>query len=174
MEAMNKTWPKPKYVVRSDGSVLTLGDLPSAKTTRWVISRKTIVVDAVRGGIISLEDACWRYSLTLEEFYEWQSAIDRRRLQALNERRIGNVRAYDAAGHRPKEAPSQAPLAQLQRPSAASRTNVLPRRNPIPTISASTAKSPGLTDPVESGGPPGSRPIPRLSSQNMFRRRGML
>src|SRR5256885_13722995 len=83
MEAMNKeTWPKGKYVVRRDGSLLTLSDLPPAKTIRWVISRKTIVVDAVRGGLISLEDACCRYSLTLEEFSEWQTAIDRRRPQA--------------------------------------------------------------------------------------------
>ena len=115
MEAMNKkTWPKAKYVVRRDGSLLTLGDLPSAKTTRWVISRKTIVVDAVRGGLISMEDACWRYSLTLEEFSAWQTAIDRRRLQALSECRSGNVHAYDAAGHRPKEASSQPPRARLQ------------------------------------------------------------
>ena len=122
MEAMNKkTWPKAKYVVRHDGSLLTLGDLPSAKTIRWVISRKTIVVDAVRGGLISLEDACWRYSLTVEEFSAWQTAVDRRRPQALSECRSSNVHAYDAARHRPKEASSQPPLAQLQRPFAASR-----------------------------------------------------
>ena len=89
MEAMNKkTWPKAKYVVRRDGSLLTLGDLPSPKTIRWVIGRKTIVVDAVRGGLISLEDACWRYSLTLEEFSAWQTAVDRRRPQALSTGRV--------------------------------------------------------------------------------------
>ena len=79
MEAMNnRTWPKAKYVMRHDGSLLTLGDLPSAKTIRWVISRKTIVVEAVCGGLISLEDACRRYSLTLEEFSEWKAAVERR------------------------------------------------------------------------------------------------
>jgi Protein of unknown function (DUF1153) len=109
MEAMNKkTWPKAKYVVRRDGSLLTLGDLPSAKTIRWVISRKTIVVDAVRGGLISLEDACWRYSLTLEEFSAWQTAVDRRRRRALTfmpmmppdtdlKKRLRNLRSLEEA-----------------------------------------------------------------------------
>jgi Protein of unknown function (DUF1153) len=78
-----KTWPKAKCVARGDGSLLTLGDLPSPKIKRWVIGRKADVVDAVRGGLISLEDACWRYSLTLEEFSAWQTAVDRRGLQAL-------------------------------------------------------------------------------------------
>ena len=88
MEAMNKkTWPKAKYVVRRDGSLLTLGDLPSPKIKRWVIGRKADVVDAVRGGLISMEDACWRYSLTLEEFFAWQTAVDGRRPEAQSRRR---------------------------------------------------------------------------------------
>ena len=43
-----RLWPKAKYVMRRDGSLLTLGDLPCAKTKRWVIGRKADVVDAVR------------------------------------------------------------------------------------------------------------------------------
>ena len=78
-----KTLPKVKYVLRRDGSLLTLGDLPSPKIKRWVIGRKADVVDAVRGGLISLEDACRRYSLTLEEFSAWKTAVDRRRPQDL-------------------------------------------------------------------------------------------
>ena len=89
MEAMNKTtWPKAKYVVRYDGSLLTPGDLPSPNVKRWVIGRKADVVDAVRGGLISLEDACVRYSLSLEEFSVWQTAVDRRRPQVLSTRPV--------------------------------------------------------------------------------------
>jgi hypothetical protein len=35
------------------------------------------VVVAVRGGLLSLEDACRRYTLTVEEFLAWQRAIER-------------------------------------------------------------------------------------------------
>lgn len=49
-----------------DGSVLTRADLPIGNG-RWVPSRKAIVVAAVRGGLISLDEACARYRLTTEE-----------------------------------------------------------------------------------------------------------
>ncbi len=63
------------YVIGPDGSPLTLADLPAPGTTRWVIRRKAEVVAAVRGGLLSLEDACRRYTLTIEEFLGWQRAI---------------------------------------------------------------------------------------------------
>jgi hypothetical protein len=46
-------------------------------TTRWVIRRKAEVIAAVRGGLLSLEEACSRYMLTIEEFLAWQRSIDR-------------------------------------------------------------------------------------------------
>ena len=33
-------------------------------------------VAAVRGGLLSLEEACGRYKLTVEEFLSWQCSID--------------------------------------------------------------------------------------------------
>ena len=71
-----KPWPKAQYLARRDGSLLTLGDLPSPEIKRWVMARKADVVEAVRSSLISREDACWRYSLTLDEFSEWQRAVD--------------------------------------------------------------------------------------------------
>jgi hypothetical protein len=44
---------------------------------RWVPRRKAQVVTAVRGGVISLDEACHRYALTVEEFLSWQHAIDK-------------------------------------------------------------------------------------------------
>ena len=55
------------YVIGPDGSPLTLADLPPPSTRRWVIRRKAEVVAAVRGGLLSLDDACKRYTLTVEE-----------------------------------------------------------------------------------------------------------
>ena len=50
------------YVIGPDGSPLTLADLPPPGTRRWVIRRKAEVVAAVRGGLLSLDDACRRYT----------------------------------------------------------------------------------------------------------------
>lgn len=51
-------------------------ELPPTNTVRWVARRKAQVVKAVRDGIISLEDACLRYALSVEEFLSWQEAVD--------------------------------------------------------------------------------------------------
>ena len=63
------------YVIGPDGGPLTLMDLPSPDTKRWVARRKAEVVAAVRGGLISLDEACERYALTVEEFISWERAI---------------------------------------------------------------------------------------------------
>ena len=65
-----------KYVIGPDGSPLTIADLPPANTRRWVIRRKAEVVAAVRGGLLSLEEACERYTLTVEEFLNWQASLE--------------------------------------------------------------------------------------------------
>ena len=82
-----------KYVVGPDGSPLRLADLPSPETTRWVIRRKAEVVAAVRGGLLSLEEACIRYGLTVEEFLSWQSSIDQHGLRGLRTTRIKQYRS---------------------------------------------------------------------------------
>jgi hypothetical protein len=58
-------------------------ELPPADTKRWVPRRKAQVVAAVRSGALSLDEACERYALTVEEFLSWQRAIDRFGLQGL-------------------------------------------------------------------------------------------
>jgi hypothetical protein len=63
-------------VMGHDGRRLTLSDLPTPNTKRWVIRRKAEVVAAVRGGLISLEDACNLYSIGLDEFKTWEFCID--------------------------------------------------------------------------------------------------
>jgi hypothetical protein len=60
--------PTVKQVIGPDGRRLTLADLPLLDTKRWVIRRKAEVVAAVRGGLLSLEEACSRYALNSDEF----------------------------------------------------------------------------------------------------------
>ena len=81
-----------KYVIGPTGAPLTLSDLPPPNTQRWVIRRKAEVVAAVRGGLLSLDDACERYSLTNEEFLGWQKSIDAHGLAGLRTTRIQQYR----------------------------------------------------------------------------------
>src|SRR3984893_333206 len=51
-------------------------DLPPPDTKPGVPGRRGVIVDAVRSGAISLEEACRRYELSVEEFAAWQRAIE--------------------------------------------------------------------------------------------------
>ncbi|KPF78756.1 hypothetical protein IP78_10480 [Brevundimonas sp. AAP58] len=82
-----------QYVVGPTGTPLTMRDLPPPNTDRWVIRRKAEVVAAVRGGLITLDEALTRYRLTAEEFLAWQKAIDKWGMQGLRTTRIQNYRS---------------------------------------------------------------------------------
>jgi hypothetical protein len=73
-------------------SRLTLESLPPPTTTRWVVRRKAEVVAAVNGGLLSIDEVCERYGLTLEEFASWQRAVDRSGMQGLRVTRIQHYR----------------------------------------------------------------------------------
>lgn len=73
----------------------SIEDLPPPGTRRWVIRRKAEVVAGVRAGLISIEEACQRYSLSVEEFLSWQRAIDRHGLRGLRTTRIQDYRTID-------------------------------------------------------------------------------
>ncbi|NOZ43394.1 MAG: DUF1153 domain-containing protein [Alphaproteobacteria bacterium] len=79
-------------VMGPTGQPLTLEDLPPPNTKRWVIRRKAEVVAAVRGGLLSLEDACEKYTLSVEEFLSWQRAIDKDGLLGLRVTRVQDYR----------------------------------------------------------------------------------
>ena len=63
-------------------------DLPPPDTKRWVTRRKTVIVNAVRAGVISLEEVRRRYELSAEEFLAWQRAIDAHRVPGLRVTRL--------------------------------------------------------------------------------------
>ncbi|MCW8914806.1 MAG: DUF1153 domain-containing protein [Magnetovibrio sp.] len=77
---------------RSNKTKMTLADLPPADTKRWVTTRKAKVVNAVRCGLISLEEACRRYALSVEEFVTWQSLMDNHGVSALRVTRCNQFR----------------------------------------------------------------------------------
>lgn len=83
---------KPAMVIGPLGEPLTIDSLPAPGTTRWVVRRKAEVVAAVNGGLLSIDEVCERYGLTLEEFASWQRAVDRSGMQGLRVTRIQHYR----------------------------------------------------------------------------------
>lgn len=83
---------KPAQVVGPLGEPLTIADLPPPNTRRWVVRRKAEVVAAVNGGLLTIDEACARYDLTLEEFAGWQRAVDRSGMPGLRVTRLQHYR----------------------------------------------------------------------------------
>ena len=71
-------------------------ELPPSDTKRWVVRRKAAVVQAVRVGMISLQEACLRYDLSVEEFFAWQRAVERHGIPGLRVTRLQIYRDPEA------------------------------------------------------------------------------
>lgn len=84
---------RPAKVIGPLGESLTIDSLPPPETTRWVVRRKAEVVAAVNGGLLSVDEVCERYRLTVEEFAGWQRAIDRSGMPGLRVTRIQHYRS---------------------------------------------------------------------------------
>ncbi len=67
---------------------ISIDDLPPSNTKRWVIKRKALVVNAVKAGVLTLDEACSKYSLSLEEFFSWQEAMEKHGSRGLRATRI--------------------------------------------------------------------------------------
>lgn len=79
-------------VIGPEGQPMTESDLPPPDTKRWVMRRKAEVVAGVRSGLISLEEACRRYTLSVEEFLSWQRLIDSHGMRGLRATRLQDYR----------------------------------------------------------------------------------
>ena len=75
------------------GVPLTIEMLPPSGTTRWVIRRKAEVLAAIDGGMLSIEEACERYDLSLDEIMLWHRAVERSGMYGL---RVTRVQLYAA------------------------------------------------------------------------------
>jgi hypothetical protein len=84
---------RPGKVIGPLGEALTLDTLPPSNTTRWVVRRKAEVVAAVNGGLLTVDEVCDRYGLTVEEFASWQRAIDRSGMPGLRVTRIQHYKS---------------------------------------------------------------------------------
>ena len=66
--------------------------LPPPGTKRWVGRRKAAVIQAVRDGRLTIDGACQRYGLTVEELLSWQRLIERGGTRALRSTRLQQYR----------------------------------------------------------------------------------
>jgi hypothetical protein len=71
-------------VVGPLGEALTLDSLPPAdRPVHWVARRKAQVIAAIAGGLLTIEEACERYGLSLEELATWNHAAARSGVRGL-------------------------------------------------------------------------------------------
>ncbi len=84
-------------VIGPEGEPIGAEDLPEHADIRWVRRRKARVVAAVRGGLLSLHEALQRYSLSLEEFIEWEREVGR---EVAERRRTGRMRELSLVNQR--------------------------------------------------------------------------
>ncbi len=74
---------KDAKVVGATGDKISLSDLPKDVNVRWTPLLKAKLVHAVRGGLLSFEDAVSRYDLSPEEFGSWQRKYDEHNVSGL-------------------------------------------------------------------------------------------
>ena len=71
-----------------------LSGLPPAETRRWSSRRKAAIVIALRAGVLNRQEACERYTLSLEELAAWETALDQNGIPGL---RVTRLQIYRAA-----------------------------------------------------------------------------
>lgn len=106
-----------KSVTGPLGHELTRENLPPQCTSRWVARRKAEVVTAVEGGLLTVSEACSRYSLTLEELASWQRCYGRGGLKGLYLANVADARHMEDADRKHAKHPRHAKRARAPGPS---------------------------------------------------------
>ncbi len=84
---------RPSSVMGPLGS-LALEDLPSSGNTYWVSRRKAEVLAAIDGGMLTIEETCTRYRLSLEELAASRRSIERAGIRGLRVTRLQDYREH--------------------------------------------------------------------------------
>ena len=62
---------------RAKAAPMTRESLPCPRTTRWVARRKAEVVSAVASGIVTVNEVCAMYRMSIDELASWARAFDK-------------------------------------------------------------------------------------------------
>lgn len=76
----------------SHGTPMSIHDLPPPDTKRWVSRRKAEVLAGIRAGSITMEEACERYMLSVEELLSWQRQIGKYGIRGLRATKVQEYR----------------------------------------------------------------------------------
>ena len=82
----------PEFVRMMGKLLSTLLDYPIRIENPFLYMTKAEVVAAVAGGLLTVDEDCQRYTLSLEEFTGWQRAVDRSGMPGLRVTRIKHYR----------------------------------------------------------------------------------
>ena len=113
---------RPAQVIGPLGEQLTFESLPPVGTTRWVARRKAEVLAAIKGDLLTLEEACERYDLSLAEFILWQRAAERSGVLGLRVKHIQSSKARQVRQDEYRTQKSDA-VVEVQAPSANGSTH---------------------------------------------------
>ena len=83
--------PQRPEAISPNGLSMSMEDLPPRDTTRWVPRRKADVVAGVRCGLITLDEACRMYQLSVDEFRSWERLFERHGVRGL---RTTHIKTY--------------------------------------------------------------------------------
>ena len=87
---------QPEMIPGPDGRPLTVWDLPLLHDSRWTPLRKARIIVAVQGGLISADEVCRRYDLSIEELEIWQREFDSSGTKGLRVTRIKRRKGSDS------------------------------------------------------------------------------
>lgn len=82
------------------GTPMSVNDLPSPETKRWVSRRKAEVLAGIRSGLITIEEACERYMLSVEELLSWQHQLDKYGVRGLKATKVQEYRKVKSENER--------------------------------------------------------------------------
>jgi hypothetical protein len=63
---------------------------------RWTVRRKAALIEAVRGGFLTIDEACQRYNLSVDEFVAWERDLGRHGIHGLRTTRYQIYRDIEA------------------------------------------------------------------------------
>ena len=74
-----QTQPGRDFAPTDDDQANLFGPVPELPipSRRWTVRRKAVVIEAVRGGWVPIEEVCRLYNLSVDEFLAWERDIDK-------------------------------------------------------------------------------------------------
>lgn len=87
---MSTFQPAPPALDEANDNCPDWDQIPELPTPgqRWTVHRKAVVIEAVRGGWVPIEDVCELYKLSVDEFLAWERDIDRYGIHGLRSTRL--------------------------------------------------------------------------------------